>query len=74
MGNGREPGGPLLEARNWWMFESILCQVPDHDPELVAVEIAREGREAGWQLFTPGDENVVLARSRALILDPLLGC
>jgi hypothetical protein len=33
------------------MFESILCQLPDHDPDILefliglAVEIAREGQE-----------------------------
>ena len=63
------------------MFESILCQVTDHDPDVLesliglAVEIAREGREGRrvGTLFTLGDENEVLARSRPLILDPLLG-
>ena len=68
------------------MFESILCQVTEYDPEVLeslielAVEIAREGREGRrvGALFTLGDENAVLAvpsvtRSRALILDPLLG-
>src|SRR3984885_9625258 len=63
------------------MFESILCQVTDHDPEVLesliglAVEIAREGREGRriGTLFTLGDETAVLARSRPLILDPLLG-
>ena len=63
------------------MFESILCQVTDFDPDVVqsliglAVEIAREGREGRRisTLFTLGDENAVLARSRPLILDPLSG-
>jgi diadenylate cyclase len=63
------------------MFESILCQVTDHNPDVLesliglAVEIAREGREGRrvGTLFTLGDENEVLARSRPLILDPLLG-
>jgi DNA integrity scanning protein DisA with diadenylate cyclase activity len=63
------------------MFESILRQVTDYDSEVLesliqlAVEIAREGREGRrvGTLFTLGDENAVLARSRALILDPLLG-
>src|SRR5277367_6331155 len=63
------------------MFESILCQVTDHDPDVLesliglAVEIAREGREGRriGTLFTLGDENAVLAKSRPLILDPLLG-
>jgi DNA integrity scanning protein DisA with diadenylate cyclase activity len=63
------------------MFESILCQVTDYDPEVLesliglAVEIAREGREGRriGTLFTLGDEEAVLMRSRALILDPLEG-
>jgi diadenylate cyclase len=63
------------------MFESVLCQVTDYDPEVLeslvelAVEIAREGREGRriGTLFTLGDEQEVLARSRPLILDPLSG-
>ena len=63
------------------MFESILCQVADFDPEIVeslielAVEIAREGREGRriGTLFTLGDEAAVLERSRSLILNPLEG-
>jgi len=63
------------------MFESILCQVTDYDPGIVeslielAVEIAREGREGRriGTLFTLGDEDAVLARSRSLILNPLEG-
>jgi len=40
----------------------------------LAVEIAREaGKEGHWDVFTLGDEDAVLARSRPLILDPLLG-
>src|SRR6202035_3203622 len=41
----------------------------------LAVEIAREGREGRriGTLFMLGDEDAVLARSRPLILDPLLG-
>src|ERR1700759_5639543 len=63
------------------MFESILCQVTEYDPDVLeslielAVEIAREGRE-GRRVGTPftlGDEQAVLAKSRALILAPLLG-
>ena len=61
------------------MFESILCQVTEYDSEVLetlielAVEIAREGREGRriGTLFTLGDEQAVLARSRPLILDPL---
>ena len=63
------------------MFESILCQVTDYDPEIfeslieLAVEIAREGREGRriGTLFTLGDEAAVLERSRSLILNPLEG-
>ena len=63
------------------MFESMLCQVTDYDPGVVeslielAVEIAREGREGRriGTLFTLGDEQAVLTKSRALILDPLAG-
>jgi diadenylate cyclase len=63
------------------MFESILCQVTDYDPGILeslielAVEIAREGREGRriGTLFTLGDEQAVLTRSRTLILNPLEG-
>jgi diadenylate cyclase len=63
------------------MFESILCQITEYDPEILeslielAVEIAREGREGRriGTLFTFGDEAAVLAKSRSLILDPLIG-
>jgi len=63
------------------MFESILCQVPEYDAAVLdalielAVEIAREGREGRriGTLFTLGDEEAVLAKSRPLILDPLAG-
>ena len=63
------------------MFESILCQVSDYDPGVVeslielSVEIAREGREGRriGTLFTLGDEQLVLTKSRALILNPLEG-
>jgi diadenylate cyclase len=63
------------------MFESLLCEVAEYNPDVVeplvglAVEIAREGREGKrvGTLFTLGDEAAVLARSRPLILDPLLG-
>ena len=54
------------------MFESILCQVTEYDPDVLesliglAVEIAREGREGRrvGTLFMLGDEDAVLARSR----------
>src|SRR5579859_6527516 len=63
------------------MFESILCQITEYDPDVLesliglAVEIAREGREGRriGTLFTLGDEAAVLAKSRPLILDPLAG-
>jgi DNA integrity scanning protein DisA with diadenylate cyclase activity len=63
------------------LFESILCQVDGHDPDVLvalielSVEIAREGREGRriGTLFTLGDEQAVLERSRLLILDPLAG-
>ena len=63
------------------MFESILCQVTEYDPAVLeslielAVEIAREGREGRriGTLFTLGDEQAVLGKSRSLILDPLAG-
>ncbi len=54
------------------MFESILCQITEYDPDVLesliglAVEIAREGREGRrvGTLFTLGDESAVLAKSR----------
>src|SRR5207249_12314159 len=57
------------------------CQVTEYDSDVIeslielAVEIAREGREGRriGTLFTVGDEQAVLARSRPLILDPLSG-
>ena len=47
------------------MFESILCEVTEYDPDVLepliglAVEIAREGRDGRrvGTLFTLGDEN-----------------
>ena len=63
------------------MFESILCQVTEYNPDVLeslielAVEIAREGREGRrvGTIFMVGDADAVLNRSRPLILDPLLG-
>ncbi|MEO8131177.1 MAG: diadenylate cyclase [Bryobacteraceae bacterium] len=63
------------------MFDSIVCQVPEYGAEVLeplielAVQIAREGREGRriGTLFMLGDHEAVLARSRALILDPLHG-
>jgi diadenylate cyclase len=61
------------------MFDSVICQLPPFDPQILdpllelAVQIAREGREGRriGTLFTIGDEEAVLAKSRPLILDPL---
>src|ERR1700730_14714719 len=78
----RTPEASLSKTRGArWMFDSILCEVTEYDPEVLepliglAVEIAREGREGRrvGTLFTLGDEKAVLTRSRPLILDPLLG-
>lgn len=63
------------------MFESICASVRHCNRECLkpvielAVEIAREGREGRriGTLFTFGDVDAVLARSRTLILDPLAG-
>src|ERR1044071_9330060 len=63
------------------MFQPICaqlrrCQKENLEPVIeLAVEIAREGREGRriGTLFTFGDAKAVLARSRALILDPLAG-
>ena len=75
---------PLLAQRKVradWIFEGILCHATVYDADVVesplelAIEIAREGREGArvGAVFTLGDEDSVLARSRPLILDPLLG-
>jgi DNA integrity scanning protein DisA with diadenylate cyclase activity len=63
------------------MFKSICqrvrkCKKRALEPTIeLAVEIAREGREGRriGTLFTFGDADAVLARSRPLILDPLAG-
>ena len=63
------------------MFKSICqrvrrCDKQNLEPVIeLAVEIAREGREGRriGTLFTFGDAEVVLERSRPLILDPLAG-
>jgi diadenylate cyclase len=63
------------------MFKPICEQLPrckkeNLEPVIeLAVEIAREGREGRriGTLFTFGDAEAVLARSRPLILDPLAG-
>ncbi len=67
--------------RSQRMFKSICqrvrrCNKKNLEPTLeLAVEIAREGREGRriGTLFTFGDADGVLARSRPLILDPLSG-
>jgi hypothetical protein len=69
------------KVRADWIFEGILCPATVYDADVVesllelAIEIAREGREGTrvGTVFTLGDEDSVLARSRPLILDPLLG-
>jgi diadenylate cyclase len=63
------------------MFKSICqrvrrCNKKNLEPTIeLAVEIAREGREGRriGTLFTFGDADAVLDRSRPLILDPLAG-
>ena len=68
-------------ARSVTMFKPICaqlrrCQKENLEPVIeLAVEIAREGREGRriGTLFTFGDAEAVLARSRPLILDPLAG-
>src|SRR3954470_7036083 len=63
------------------MFQPICaqlrrCQKENLEPVIeLAVEIAREGREGRriGTLFTFGDAEAVLSRSRPLILDPLAG-
>jgi DNA integrity scanning protein DisA with diadenylate cyclase activity len=52
------------------------CNRENLEPVIeLAVEIAREGREGRriGTLFTFGDANAVMERSRPLILDPLAG-
>lgn len=61
------------------MFESILCQLPAYEADVLepmielAIQIAREGREGRriGTMFTLGDHEAVLRHSRGLILDPL---
>jgi diadenylate cyclase len=63
------------------MFKTICaqlrrCEKQNLEPLIeLAVEIAREGREGRriGTVFTFGDAEAVLARSRPLILDPLAG-
>jgi diadenylate cyclase len=74
-------GDTSANGRNRGMFKSICqrvrrCNKKNLEPTIeLAVEIAREGREGRriGTLFTFGDADAVLARSRPLILDPLAG-
>jgi len=74
-------GDTSVSGRSNGMFKSICqrvrrCDKKNFEPTLeLAVEIAREGREGRriGTLFTFGDADAVLARSRPLILDPLTG-
>ena len=82
---GRQPlpliGDTSANGRGRGMFKSICqrvrrCDKKNLEPTIeLAVEIAREGREGRriGTLFTFGDADGVLARSRPLILDPLAG-
>jgi diadenylate cyclase len=74
-------GDIFANGRSGGMFRSICqrvrrCDKKNFEPTIeLAVEIAREGREGRriGTLFTFGDAEEVLARSRPLILDPLAG-
>ena len=74
-------GDTSANGRSRGMFKSICqrvrrCNKKNLEPTIeLAVEIAREGREGRriGTLFTFGDADRVLARSRPLILDPLAG-
>jgi len=74
-------GDVSVNGRSRGMFKSICqkvrrCNKKNLEPTIeLAVEIAREGREGRriGTLFTFGDAQAVLARSRPLILDPLAG-
>jgi diadenylate cyclase len=74
-------GEVSANGRSRGMFKSICqrvrrCNKENLEPTIeLAVEIAREGREGRriGTLFTFGDADAVLERSRPLILDPLAG-
>ena len=74
-------GDISANGRTGGMFKTICqrvrrCEKKNFEPTIeLAVEIAREGREGRriGTLFTFGDADAVLARSRPLILDPLAG-
>jgi DNA integrity scanning protein DisA with diadenylate cyclase activity len=59
-----------IGARVLWCRWDVLQRLMD-----LSIEIAREGREGRriGTLFTLGEADLVLARSRPLILDPLAG-
>jgi diadenylate cyclase len=73
--------GDRSTSQSRGMFKAICqrvrrCNKRNLEPTIeLAVEIAREGREGRriGTLFTFGDADGVLARSRPLILDPLAG-
>src|SRR5258705_1517532 len=73
--------GDTSTGQSRGMFKAICqrvrrCNKRNLEPTIeLAVEIAREGREGRriGTLFTFGDADGVLARSRPLILDPLAG-
>ena len=67
------PGEGLLEA-GWLGLTDVPLDVFEIVLEL-AIEIAREGREGRriGTMFTVGDHDRVLDRSRCLILDPVAG-
>lgn len=74
-------GDTTARIRSSGMFKSICqrvrrCNKENFEPTIeLAVEIAREGREGRriGTLFTFGDADAVLAKSRPLILDPMAG-
>jgi DNA integrity scanning protein DisA with diadenylate cyclase activity len=74
-------GDTTARIRSGGMFKSICqrvrrCNKENFEPTIeLAVEIAREGREGRriGTLFTFGDSDSVLAKSRPLILDPMAG-
>lgn len=63
------------------ILDKVCCEQATVDPDvleeviLLAVEIAREGREGRkiGTLFTVGDSDAVMRHSRSMILDPLFG-
>lgn len=70
-----------MQNRLKHILEEVCCRQCHVDPEtleqviMLAVEIAREGREGHkiGTLFVVGDKEAVMKRSRPLILDPLFG-